>query len=85
MSMKFKHQRSIRKGGRGKELRTGLESSCMGSSRELELDKNWIGTGELRKETEGLIFAAQDEALRKKRRKSHNRKPKCIIQMQNVW
>ena len=57
----------------------------MGSSRELELDKNWIRTGELRKETEGLIFAAQDEALRKKRRKSQNRKPKYIIQMQNVW
>ena len=25
---------------------------------------NWIRTGELKKETEGLIFAAQDQALR---------------------
>ena len=27
---------------------------------------NWIRTGELKKETEGLLFAAQDQALRKK-------------------
>ena len=42
----------------------------MGSSRERETDDlsrvswNLIKTGELKKETEGLIFAAQDQALR---------------------
>ena len=41
---------------------------------------NCIRTAELMKETEGLIFASQE-----KRPKSQNRKPKCIIQMQNVW
>ena len=34
MSMKLKHQRSMRKGWRGKQLRTGPESSCMGSSKD---------------------------------------------------
>ena len=42
----------------------------MGSSRERETEDlssvswNWIKTGELKKETEGLIFAVQDQALR---------------------
>ena len=30
------------------------------------VSRNWIRTGELKKETEGLIFAAQDQALRTK-------------------
>ena len=41
---------------RGKEIMTGLESSCMGSSRERQdlsgVSWNWI-TGELKNETEG--------------------------------
>ena len=42
---------------------------------------NWIRTGELKKETEGLIFAAQDQALRtnamKARIKNQNVSSKC--------
>ena len=42
---------------------------------------NWIGTGELKKETEGLIFAAQVQALRtnavKARIENQNVSSKC--------
>ena len=44
---------------------------------------NWIKTGERKNETEGLIFARP--GTKNKRRKSLNRTPKCIKQMQNVW
>ena len=46
---------------------------------------NWIRTGEMKKETEGLIFAAQDQALRTNAITARIEKPKCIILMQNVW
>ena len=44
---------------------------------------NWIRTGELKKETEGLIFAAQDQALRtnaiKARIENQNVSSKCRV------
>ena len=46
---------------------------------------NWIRTDELKKETEGLILAAQDKALRTNALKARIKNQKCIIQMQNVW
>ena len=55
----------------------------MGSSRERETQDlsgvswNWIRTGEQKSETEGLIFAAQDQALR-------THAVKSIIENQNV-
>ena len=69
---------------RGKEIMTGLESSCMGSSRERQdlsgVSWNWI-TGELQNETEGLIFATHDQALRanavKARIENQNVPSKC--------
>ena len=59
---------------------TGLESSCMGSSRERQdlsgVSWNWI-TGELKNETEGLIFATHDQALRANAIENQNVPSKC--------
>ena len=45
------------------------------------VSRNWIRTGELKKETEGLIFAAEDQALRtnavKVRIENQNASSKC--------
>ena len=61
--MKLRHQRTIRKGWRGQELRS--EKQLHGQfKRETDdlssVSWNWIRTGEL-KETEELIFAAQEQ------------------------
>ena len=48
---------------------------------------DWIRTGGLKKETEGLraYFCRARSGTKNKHCKSQNRKPKCIIQMQDVW
>ena len=46
---------------------------------------NWIRTGELKKDTEGLIFAAQDQALRtkaikaKSKTKMYHPNAECVV------
>ena len=80
MSMKLKHQRSIRKrieDWSGKQLHGKFKRETEDLS---GVSWNWVRTGEL-KETEGLIFAAQDQALRtnavKARIENQNVSSKC--------
>ena len=84
MSMKLKHQGSIRMRRKRTEDWSGkqLYGQFKWETEDLSgVSWNWIRTGELKKETEGLIFAAQDQALRinavKARIENQNVTSKC--------
>ena len=67
MSIKLKHQGSIRMKRKWTEDWSGkqLHGQFKWETEDLSgVSWNWLRTGELKNETEGLIFAAQDQALR---------------------